>query len=51
MRGWDHKISADAKDMKKIVNKTKMIKISLGSEKIFRVEKISQTIKIGRAHV
>ena len=51
MKGWDHKISADVRDMTNIVNKSKMIRSSLGSEKIFRVEKISQTIKFRRSLV
>ena len=51
MKGWDHAISSDPKELKEICNYAKKIKIILGTKEIFRVESKKKSIIFRRSIV
>ncbi len=51
MEGWDHHMSADENDLKKIAEGSKKIFQSLGSEKIYRVENKKRVVSFRRSIV
>ena len=51
MKGWDHSISADSKDLKYIANFSKNFNQMLGIKKIYRVESRKNTVIFRRSIV
>ncbi len=51
MEGWDHKISADPKELSELIKKCSDVNIALGSERITRVETQSRVQEFRRSIV
>ena len=51
MEGWDHKISADPKELSMLIKKCKDVNLALGSERITRIETVNRVQEFRRSIV